>query len=139
MLVICHCYMFLLAKSKWSPSSIELGSPKKNWIRKFLFQKILKKTIVVENTIIHQCENFQPQTLYILICEKKRNLARFQIFVIAHCSPIQICRFVFFTQNKIQEFSDWKFSQWWIIKLSMTIIFFRFFWNKTMLIFFLET
>ena len=49
---------------------------------KFLLQKILKKILVVENIVIHDCENFQSQTCYILICAKKINLARFQNFEI---------------------------------------------------------
>ena len=53
---------------------------KKNWIRKFDFQKILKTIMVVDNTMIYHCEKFQPQIRNILIYAKKRNLARFQFF-----------------------------------------------------------
>ena len=53
---------------------MEPGILKKIESHKFLFQKILKKIIVVENTMNHQWKKFQPQTRYTLICAKKRNL-----------------------------------------------------------------
>ena len=71
--------------------------------QKFIL-KNYEKIIVVENTMIHQCEKFQTQTLYILICVKKRNLGRFQIFEIAHCSSIQICTFLFLPRTEYKEF-----------------------------------
>ena len=86
------------ARAPWSSVLQKKLNPHK------FISKNYEKIIVVENTMIHQCENFQTQTLYILICVKKRNLGRFQIFEIAHCSSIQICTFLFLPRTEYKEF-----------------------------------
>ena len=56
--------------------------------------------MVVDNTMIYHCEKFQLQIRNILIYAKKRNLARFQIIQIAHCSPSQLCGFSLFCSEQ---------------------------------------
>ena len=49
----------------------------------FCFQEFWKKNVVVDNIVIHRCENFQSNIPYILFWEKKRNL---QIWIGEQCA-----------------------------------------------------
>ena len=88
--------------------------------------------MVVDNIVIHHCENFHSQTRCILFWAKKRNM---QIWIGAQCAISKfwnLVRFLFFAQIRIQRVYEWKFSQWWITILSITMIFFRIFWSQNL-------
>ena len=86
---------------------------KKIWIRKFDFQKILKKIMVVDNTMIYHCEKFQPQIRNILIYAKKREIWQdLKLLRSRTVHRVSFADFLFFAQNRIQGIFDWNFSQW---------------------------
>ena len=113
---------------------------KKNWIHKFDFQKILKKIMVVDNTMIYHYENFQPQIRNILIYAKKEKSVKISNF--SDCalfteSDMRIFSFLLRTEYKeflIENFhSDrsmyylqlWFFSEFFDTKICR----FNFFWK----------
>ena len=54
--------------------------------------------------MIHQCENFQPQNLYILICEKREIWPDFKILRLRTVHRFRSADFSFFPRTEYREF-----------------------------------
>ena len=72
----------------------------------FYFKKFRKKPQCGEYYDPSMRKFSTTNSLYFDLCKKREIWPDFKFFRFAHCSPIQICRFLFFAQIKIQGISD---------------------------------
>ena len=82
---------------------------KKIWIRKFDFQKILKKIMVVDNTMIYHCEKFQAQIRNILIYAKREIWQDFKFFRLRTVHLFRSAYFSFLPRSEYNEFVNENF------------------------------
>ena len=99
---------------------------KKIWICKFLYRKILKKIIVVDNTLIYHCENFQSKIPCILFWAKKRKSTKLTRWTVRNLNNLKSCQIYLFCID--QNISNLRLKFFTVVDHSI-IYYYNFFQN----------